>query len=72
MIATVIAFFPHISVLAGVWLHARYGGRKVRMKFNPDGTLDEVEVPTMKQLREALKLADERQRNHQKALIHEP
>ena len=72
-LATPIAFVPalvSLAGLAGAWLHARYG-RKVRLKISPDGTI-EVDVPTMKQLREALQLADEYQHNHQKGLIHEP
>jgi hypothetical protein len=72
-VATVIAFVPalvSLAGLAGAWLHDRYG-RRVRLKISSEGSI-EVEAQTTKQLREVLQIADEYQRKHRKAIIHEP
>jgi hypothetical protein len=71
-LAAAIALVPTLvplSGLAGAWLNARYG-RKVRLKISAEGI--EVEAQTIRQMREALQLADEYQRTHSKAVIHEP
>jgi hypothetical protein len=68
-----IAFLPALlplSGLAGAWLQACYGGRKVRLKVSP-GEI-EVEGQTVKQMRELLEIGNEYQRHNSKIIIQEP